>query len=307
MDLRVHRWLWNKLTNWLAHEQPGVTQHLSDFGRLQYEIRPADVLLVEGRSHVSDIIKIITLSSWTHTGLYIGRLHDIEDPATRRYVLDNLDQDYPSGEPLVLEALLGQGTVISSLRKYEDYHLRICRPKGLSRQDALAVIRHAASRLGTDYDLRQILDLARFMFPYGLLPATWRSSLFEHNFGGPTRTVCSSLLAEAFHSVHFPILPVLTQDKEGEMRLLKRNHKLYTPKDFDYSPYFEIIKYPMLDFDEMAIYRALPWDNEGISDKTEIDPRILEQGTSKTSADNDAESVPDNVVPAFPDKESKQK
>jgi hypothetical protein len=276
MEIRIQHWLWKKLTSWLAHEPPGSSEHLSDYDRLQYEVRPADVLLVEGRSHVSDIIKNITLSAWTHAGLYIGRLHDIEDPATRRYVLDHMHSDPDPGDPLVVEALLGEGTVISSLARYEGYHLRICRPKGLSRQDAISVIRHAASRLGSDYDVRQILDLARFMFPYGILPRTWRSSLFTHNTGVATQEVCSSMIAEAFHSVHFPILPVLAQDDDGQMHYLKRNHKLYTPKDFDYSPYFDIIKYPMLSFDELAIYRALPWDREGVSGLANIDPKVLE-------------------------------
>ena len=269
-------WLWTRLTQWLVYEPPGVSEHLSDYDRLQYEIRPADVLLVEGRSHVSEIIKLITLSNWTHAALYIGRLHDIEDPDTRRYVLDYLGPDTDPGEPLVIEALLGEGTIVSPLSRYETYHVRICRPKGLSHRDAVAVIRHAASRLGSDYDLRQILDLARFLFPYGILPRRWRSSLFQHNAGGPTRTVCSSMIAEAFHSVHFPILPVLTQDEQGKLHLLKRNHKLYTPADFDYSPYFDIIKYPLLGFDELAIYRALPWDRGGIAADEEIDPDMLE-------------------------------
>jgi len=42
-----------------------------------------------------------------------------------------------------------------------------------------------------------------------------------------------------------------------------------TPKDFDYSPYFEIIKHPYLGLDDVAAYRALPWNEEGaISDMT---------------------------------------
>ncbi len=293
MDIRIHQWLWKKLTSWLAYEPPGSSEHLSDYDRLQYEIRPADVLLVEGRSHVSDIIKTITLSAWTHAALYIGRLHDIEDPATRRYVLDHMHTDPDPGDPLIVEALLGEGTVVSSLSRHEGYHLRICRPKGLSRQDAIAVIRHAASRLGSNYDVRQILDLARFMFPYSILPRTWRSSLFAHNTGVATQEVCSSMIAEAFHSVHFPILPVLAQDDEGQMHLLKRNHKLYTPKDFDYSPYFDIIKYPMLSFDELAIYRALPWDREGVSDMDNIDPRVLEAQYLNHQSDDTRKQVHD--------------
>lgn len=67
------------------------------------------------------------------------------------------------------------------------------------------------------------------------------------------------MAAEAFHSVKFPILPLLIDPARARARLQERNSKLFTPRDFDYSPYFEIIKYPMFDFDELAIYRQLPW------------------------------------------------
>ncbi|NNJ96604.1 MAG: hypothetical protein HKP12_05535, partial [Gammaproteobacteria bacterium] len=40
--------------------------------------------------------------------------------------------------------------------------------------------------------------------------------------------------------------------------------KLITPSDFDYSPYFDVIKYPMLDLDDLAVYRKLPWDRTGV-------------------------------------------
>ena len=39
---------------------------------------------------------------------------------------------------------------------------------------------------------------------------------------------------------------------------------IFTPKDFDYSPYFEIIKYPIYGFDHIAMYKKLPWDKDGI-------------------------------------------
>ena len=43
------------------------------------------------------------------------------------------------------------------------------------------------------------------------------------------------------------------------MQLFMRNPKLCTPSDFDYSPYFDIIKYPFLDFHHHADQRLLPW------------------------------------------------
>lgn len=252
---RLGRWLTRLLVKDLQRSEHSL---LYDFDRLCYEIRPGDVILVEGHSRVSNVIKLITQSSWTHAALYIGRLLDIEDDALRTH----LEQHYrgDARDQLIIEALLGEGTVVYPLHKYRNDHLRICRPTGLVQNDANAVISYAIRRLGTGYDLRQLLDLARFMFPFwGILPRRWRSSLFEHNVGQPTRAVCSSMLAEAFGSVHFPILPFVDRADDGRIHMHKRNPKLFTPRDFDFSPYFDIIKYPILGLDDVSLYRRLPW------------------------------------------------
>jgi len=255
-------WLGRKVIDWLVREDEpsGVPQ--CDFERLSFEIRPCDVLLVEGRARVSEVIKTITQSQWTHSALYLGRLHDIEDENVREHVSWLYDGD-PSDQ-LIIEPLLGEGTVVSPLKKYAGEHVRICRPAGLSRADAGRVLAFAVKHLGREYDVRQLLDLARFLFPYGVIPRRWRSSLFEHNIGEQTRTVCSTLIASAFSSVHFPILPVIHREENGAIKLYKRNTRLYVPRDFDTSPYFEIIKYPLLGLNDLAVYRQLPWDTDGV-------------------------------------------
>lgn len=258
----------NRLGHWIAHWLAKESLHanpdarLYDFDRLCYEIRPGDVILVEGRSRVSNVIKMITQSPWTHSALYIGRLYDIDDEGLR----ETIAQHY-SGDPndqLIIEALLGEGTVIHPVTKYQLEHLRICRPNGLSPADAQRVIAFAIERLGADYDIRQLLDLARFLFPYGILPRRWASSLFRHNAGAPTRTVCSTMLAEAFQSVSFPVLPFAEKTAAGKIHLYRRNPRLYSPSDFDFSPYFDIIKYPFLGVEDLAIYRQLPWHHEDV-------------------------------------------
>lgn len=254
--------LWDKAIAWLTDEHDDPTFPMSDFDRLRYEILPGDVILVEGRSRVGEIIKMVTLSSWTHSALYIGRLHNIEDPKLREVVKKFYQGD--ANDQLIIESLLGQGTIVTHINKYRDDHLRICRPHTMTLKDSQKVIAYAVRQLGTFYHVRQILDLARFMFPYSFLPRRWRSSLFEHNAGAPTHTVCSTMMADAFASIHFPILPVLHRDKEGNLKIYKRNTNLITPKDFDYSPYFDVIKYPILEFDELSIYRKMPWGEDGI-------------------------------------------
>lgn len=259
----LYNWISRKFSDWLTHEPYPVRAGMCDFDRLREYIRPCDILLIEGRSRVSRVIRNITLSSWTHSALYLGRLRDIADDTLRARV-----QQFYHGDPneqLIIEALLGEGTVVNPLSKYHREHIRICRPRGLTPDDNTAVLNYCARHLGDDYNFRQLLDLARFILPYSFIPKRWRSTLFEHNIGDETRTVCSSMLAAAFASVHFPILPVVHRSADGGLKLYKRNHKLYVPSDFDTSPYFEIVKYPLLvGGDDLAVYRQLPWDREGV-------------------------------------------
>jgi hypothetical protein len=249
--------IWQWMVSWLTQDGEPHEIPLCDFPRLSDELKPGDVLLVEGRTRVGGVIKLITQSAWTHSALYIGRLQDIQDEAQRRLV----GQFYlaPPDERLLIEALLGEGTRVSPLSKYRGDHLRICRPQGLCPDDAQQVIAYAIRRLGSDYDVRQLLDLARFFLPWSVLPRRWRSSLFEGRVGDTTRNVCSCLLAEAFDSVDFPILPFVERREDGSLRFFKRNPRLFTPRDFDYSPYFHIIKYPFLGLDDLGVYRSLAW------------------------------------------------
>lgn len=192
---KISQWV----MNWLTRDGPLPQTPLCDFNRLRFELRPCDVLLVEGRSHLSSVIQLITQSPWSHSALYLGRLFDIRDPRLRVCIEANFEGD--PEEQLLLEAELGKGTVVTPLSVYKNEHLRICRPEGLSADDAQKVLGYAIRKLGNDYDLRQVLDLARFFFPWAILPRRWRSSLFQHNAGDATRTVCSTLLAEAFTQV----------------------------------------------------------------------------------------------------------
>lgn len=250
-------WIRTVIVNWLKHKRPLPRTPLSDFERIRHEVKACDVLLVEGRSRVSEVIKLITQSNWSHAVLYIGRLHDIENPSLRErlgaYFHGNADKQ------LIIESELGLGTVVRELTVYEREHIRICRPRGLGYNDSQKVLAYAIGRLGTAYDVRQIFDLARFLFPWAIMPRRWRSTLFSTRPGKSTHTVCSTMIAEAFGYIQFPLLPLVRRVKEDKVQLYMRNPKLCTPSDFDYSPYFDIIKYPFLDFHHHADQRLLPW------------------------------------------------
>lgn len=258
----------NLFTRWLNRTKPPRKFPLSDFERITHELRICDVLLVEGRTTVSDIIRWLTNSPWTHAALYVGRLYDIEDAEVRAHVESHYDGE--PGDRLVIESLLGFGTVVRSIEVYRDDHLRICRPARLSHTDAQQVISYASTQLGLDYDVRHIFDLARFLLPWYILPRRWASTLFRSRPGRPERTVCSTMIAEAFGYVSFPILPLVKHSEEGKTRLFRRNPKLCTPSDFDYSPYFEIIKYPFIDFYHED-YHLLPWKGGGSLSPDEAD------------------------------------
>ena len=156
-------WIRSAVVNWLKRKKPLPRTPLSDFERIRHEIKACDVLLIEGRSRVSEVIKLITQSNWSHAVLYIGRLHDIEDPQLR----ERLSKYYHGGadRQLIIESELGMGTVVRALTSYEGEHMRICRPRGLGYADSQKVIAYAIARLGSSYDVRQIFDLARFLFP----------------------------------------------------------------------------------------------------------------------------------------------
>jgi len=272
-------WIRTAVVNWLRHKRPLPDTPLSDFARLRHELKACDIVLVEGRSRVSEVIKLVTQSSWSHAALYIGRLHDIEDTQLK----ETLEYFYrgPVDKQLIIESELGVGTVVRPLSIYEEEHLRICRPRGLGHPDAQKVIAFAIGQLGKLYDVRQIFDLLRFMFPWSFMPRRWRSSLFSTHPGKNTHTVCSTMIAEAFGHVHFPILPLVKRVEGNRVQLFRRNPKLCTPRDFDYSPYFDIIKYPFLDFQGYADQRLLPWEGAGMLSPEEKDlyvPSSLRDG-----------------------------
>jgi hypothetical protein len=216
----------------------------SDPEALRAALRPGDVLLVEGNNHVSGVIKYLTQSTWSHAALYVG-------PIGERTTAD--------GEPLVLvEAELGKGVIGAPLSKYHRYHTRICRPIGLTEDDCARVCTYAAERIGFDYDVKNIFDLLRYLLPLPV-PQRWRRRMIALGSGHPTRIICSALIAQAFEHVCYPILPKVTRmDGESARRdiLEIRHSSLYAPRDFDISPYFQLVK-PTIErgFD----YRRMAW------------------------------------------------
>ncbi|WP_332680832.1 lipo-like protein [Bosea sp. (in: a-proteobacteria)] len=217
--------------------------------RMRAALRPGDVLLVEGSMKVSAAIKYLTQSTWSHAALYVGET----------------GQFSPEGEPLELaEVEMDVGCVLSPLSKYGAFGTRICRPQALDREGRGIVVDYVLARLGTRYDLKNILDLARWLIPIPWAPAGWRRRMIALGSGDPTRAICSTLIAKAFEAARYPVLPTVeyarAMDEQDYQEVLHiRHHSLYMPRDFDISPYFAVVK-PTLEsgFD----YKALNWAQE---------------------------------------------
>ncbi len=216
----------------------------SDPDALRQSLQPGDVLLVEGNNRVSGVIKYLTQSTWSHSALYVG-------PLPGRATAD--------GEPHVLiEANVGEGVVSAPLSKYLRFHTRICRPVGLTDADCAIVCAYAVERIGFAYDLKNIIDLMRFLCPLPV-PQRWRRRMIALGSGDPSRLICSALIADAFRAVRYPILPKirLTRSRQAREQILEIRHSsLYCPRDFDISPYFNVVKPTIASgFD----YKALQW------------------------------------------------
>ncbi|MEH2472388.1 hypothetical protein V1281_006422 [Nitrobacteraceae bacterium AZCC 2161] len=225
-------WMCDNVGRLIARlEKPANCEPFSqnDATALRDALRPGDVLLVEGKSCISGSIKYLTQSIWSHSALYVGPM---VGAAT-------------DGEPHVLiEASIGEGVVSAPLSKYLHCQTRICRPIDLSGEDCKNVCRYASERIGLGYDFKNVVDLMRYLFPW---PTTqrWRRRVIALGSGDPGRIICSSLIAQAFESVRYPILPKITHTKSrrGPGKIAENRHaSLYTPSDFDISPYFMVVK-----------------------------------------------------------------
>ena len=242
----------------LAHylNQPNrryETFAISDPVKLAAVLQPGDVLLVDGNNRVSTAIKYLTQSTWSHAAMYVSDFQ-------------NSGQE-PVFAPVLIEADLEQGVIAVSLDKYARLNTRICRPVGLSEEDCRRVCRYLTERLGHAYDLKNVIDLARYLLPVPPVPVNWRRRMLALGSGDPTRAICSTLIAQAYQSVRYPILPHVEQreiaDAQpgytlGEIHHI-RHYSLFTPRDFDVSPYFRIVK-PTLEkgFD----HRLLTWSDQ---------------------------------------------
>lgn len=248
--------IFQPIAKWLAYQPPAVHTPSNNFNAILQTLKPCDVILVQGRTRASNVIRSVTQSPWTHSVLYIGRLIDIHDQRIRNVIRQYFTGD--ETEHLVIDNSLELGTTIGILEKYQYEHIRICRPCDLSDNDGIDVMRYALSHIGHHYNVRQVFDLARLLLPWRFIPRRWRSSLFRQHSTHISKTICSTLIAEAFNFVNFPVLPLIEYDHQQSMRITHYNPRLIVPCQFDYSPYFEVIKCPEVSYRDLHPTHAQP-------------------------------------------------
>ncbi len=265
---RIGNWLARRLQTTSSGYEPYTP---SDPETLRTVMKPGDILLVDGNQYISKVIKYLTNSTWSHAAIYVSGIPGRKTPDGEDHVL--------------IEVNLGEGCVSKPLSKYTTYNTRICRPVGLSGPDRLAVVRYMTDRLGLKYDLKNIFDMLRYFIPIPL-PQRLRRRAIAFGSGDPTRAICSTLIAEAFQSVGYPILPSIEQDQRHDPAARRarreiyhiRHHSLFAPRDFDLSPFFAIVK-PTLErgFD----YKGITWHQ----------PDVAETDDEETAKEADAGSI----------------
>jgi hypothetical protein len=253
--------LGRSLARRLQSESSGYEPYTpSDPDTLRRTLQSGDILLIEGNQKISAAIKYLTQSTWSHAALYVGdTLPEPEDGSER---------------PRLVEVNLGEGCVAVPLSKYRSYNTRICRASGLTPEDRKHIVDFMVSRLGLRYDTKNIIDMLRYFLPTPPVPVRWRRRMLAFGSGDPTRAICSSMIAEAYGEIGYPILPEITrapgrasaQSNYSRAEIMHiRHHSLYTPRDFDLSPYFQIVKPTLVyGFD----YKTVVW----ASDAAEASP-----------------------------------
>lgn len=237
----LHDALTRGLVRYLTAELPSYQRRVpNDVERLRAELRPGDVVLVEGKSRISRMIMTLTQSSWSHAGMYIG-------DALLRWGGPHADRALeaygPEAAYLVLESDMAEGVRVLPVASYADHNLRVCRPQGLGPESLEEVVAEMLRHLGLRYDRRNIFDLGRYLTPFQFLPVRWRRRPLYLGSSSSREVICSSLIAKAFYLVGYPVQPIVGDaEGEGRRKVIARHPSYIMPRDFDLSANFEVLK-----------------------------------------------------------------
>jgi hypothetical protein len=176
-------------------------------------LRRGDVLLSEGTTRVSILIKRLTGSPWSHVSMYVGPLDDGHDPRC------------------IVEADIAAGVRSIRLSELDALNVRVLRPSSLDGPNRNRLVEWVTSRIGSEYDHAHALQLGRRLLRLPLRTRARPSS------SAATRFICCSLLAHAFASVGLAIAPVRPCGDAGTCA----DPASITPADFEQAPVFEVV------------------------------------------------------------------
>ena len=203
-----------KLVLFLAQPvQQYTSMDAADLYALSNELRHGDVILASGRTRAAALVRRFTGSCWAHAAMYVGPLEEGPDPRC------------------IVEADIAEGVRAVPLTEFRGQRVLVLRPTGLEAQDRHRLAQWIMARIGNRYDLAHAWALAktvlRVPLPFRVPPVSESA----------TRFICSSLLAQAFVLVGYPIAPahVRVRDAAGP------DLRYVTPRDFESASGFEVI------------------------------------------------------------------
>lgn len=209
---------------------------------LKEAIKPGDVLLVSGISRLSNIIKIVTKSHWSHSTLYIGEGKILE--------ADNIIYTKNG-----LEKIERSVVIENPIEKYQKYNIRVKRPHQLTEEDLSIILNEAKKYLGKDYDRKNLYN-----FLLGFLG--FKKFDYRKSMGSEGSYTCSALIANLFQSVKYPILPEVVIFEDGKRLVVNKNYTHISPGDFDLasSQFWQTISFQGIG--KSSHYKDIPWYEE---------------------------------------------
>jgi len=181
-------------------------------------LRPGDVLLTDGNSRMAALVRRVTRSTWSHVSMYVGPLEHSADPRC------------------IVEADVAAGVRAVRLSELRGLRVRVLRPTGLVDADRRRLADWVVSRIGDEYDMAHAWALGRRLLR---LPLAWNTAPAPRSLAqGAMQFICSTLLAQAFVVVGYPIAPA----QVGIRDAWAADHRYVTPRDFERAHGFEVVR-----------------------------------------------------------------
>jgi len=185
----------------------------ADLHVLAMVLRHGDVVLASGKTRAAALVRRFTGSCWAHAAMYVGPLEEGPDPRC------------------IVEADIAEGVRAVPLTEFRGQRVLVLRPTGLAPEDRRRLAEWVLTRIGNRYDVAHAWALAKTLLRLPLpLPVPPVSE-------SATRFICSSLLAQAFLLVGYPIAPAHVRVRVASAPDLR----YVTPRDFASASGFEVI------------------------------------------------------------------